>query len=109
MSIVTVQTLGSDNMDDYCHPEVMAVETATKTRDRSLLLMLNSREAVDWLREPKNEYIFLKKLVPRAIIKDQLHNILMHWTPPSFDPTSKAHHREIEELNNIEELSIRSA
>ena len=81
----------------------------TKTRDGSLLLMLNSREATDWLREPENEYIFLEKFATRAIMRDRHHNVLMHWTPTSFDPSSKAHHREIKELNNIEELSIRSA
>ena len=97
------------DMDDYCCPEVMAVEMVTKTRDGSLLLMLNSREAVDWLREPKNKYIFLEKFATGAIMRDWHHNILMCWTLTSFDPSSKVHHREIEEINNIEELSIRSA
>ena len=95
-------------MDDYCCPEGTAVEKVTKTRDGSLLLMLNSREAADWLREPKNKYIFLEKFTTGAIIRDWHHNILMHWTLTSFNPFSKAHHKEIEELNDIKELSIRS-
>ena len=64
-----VNTIIKD-MDDYCHLEVTAVETVTKTRDGSLLLMLNSKEAVDWLREPKNKYIFLEKFTTGAIMRD---------------------------------------
>ena len=58
------------DMDNYCCLEVMAVEMVTKTRDGSLLLMLNSKEAADWLREPKNEYILFKKFATGAIMRD---------------------------------------
>ena len=97
------------DMDDYFCPEVTIVEMATRTKDGSILLTLNSREAMEWLREPENEYSFLKTFAEGAVMKDHHHNVLMQWTPISFDPTSREHHRDTKEANNIEELSIRSA
>ena len=65
------------DMDDYFCPEVTIVETATRTKDGSILLTLNSREAVEWLREPENKYSFLKMFTEGAVMKDCHHNILM--------------------------------
>ena len=65
------------DMNDYFHLEVTTVEMATRTKDGSILLMLNSREAAEWLREPENEYSFLKMFVEGAVMKDHHHNVLM--------------------------------
>ena len=65
------------DMDDYFCPEVNNVETATRTKNGSILLTLNSREAAEWLREPENEYSFLKMFMEGAVMKDCHHNVLM--------------------------------
>ena len=65
------------DMDDHFNLEVTIVEMATRTKDGSILLMLNSREAAEWLREPENEYSLLKMFAEGAVMKDCCHNILM--------------------------------
>jgi hypothetical protein len=46
--------------EDPTRPESVRVESVTRTRNGSLLLLFNSKEAADWLREPEIEDKFLE-------------------------------------------------
>jgi hypothetical protein len=39
-------------MEDPTRPETVKIKSVTRTHDGSLLLLLNSKEAADWLKEP---------------------------------------------------------
>jgi len=90
-------------------PDVVQIESVTRTRGGSLLLLLNSKEAADWLKDPSTEYQFLDKYAIGASIKDRDYNVLVRWVPIIFDPENRAHHRDIEAENNLPEHSIHKA
>jgi hypothetical protein len=85
---------------------VVTIESVTRTRDNSLLLLLNTKEAADWLREPDVEDKFIDKYAIGACIRDRSFNVLLRWVPITLDPNNRVHHREIEEVNNLPEHSI---
>ena len=93
-------------MEDPTRPETVKIESVTRTRDGSLLLLLNSKEAADWLKEPDVEDKFLDKFAIGASIRVRKYNVLLKWVPITFDPNSIAHLREIEEVNNLPDHSI---
>jgi hypothetical protein len=88
-------------MDDPTCPEVTKIESIARTRDNSLLVLLNSKEAADWLREPDVEDRFLDKFAIGANIQGRTFNVILRWVPIIADPTNRAHLREIEEANNL--------
>jgi hypothetical protein len=96
-------------MEDPTRPEVVRIENVTRTRDGSLLLLLNSKEAADWIREPDVEDRFLDKFAIGACIRDRKYNIMLRWVPITYDPASNAHQREIEEVNSLPDHSIQKA
>lgn len=93
-------------MDDPSRPESVLVESVTRIRNGSLLLLLNSKVAADWLRQPDLEDKFLDKFAIGACFKDRSFNILLRWVPIILDPNNRAHHRELEEANGLTEHSI---
>jgi hypothetical protein len=96
-------------MEDPTRPEVVRIENVTRTRDGSLLLLLNSKEAADWIREPDVEDRFLDKFAIGACIRDRKYNIMLRWVPITYDPANSAHQREIEEANGLPDHSIQKA
>jgi hypothetical protein len=82
------------------------VESISRTRDGSLLLMLNSKESAEWLREPDVEDKFLDKFAMGACIRDRNFNVILRWVPITLDPDNRSHHREIEEVNGLPDHSI---
>ncbi|KAF8503816.1 hypothetical protein F5888DRAFT_1596113, partial [Russula emetica] len=82
------------------------VDNVTRTHDGSLLLLLNSKEAADWLRSPDNEDKFMDKFAIGAYIRDRSFNVLLKWVSIMFDPGNRAHHREVEEANSLSDHSI---
>ena len=95
-------------MDDPARPESVAVENVTRTRNRSLLLLVNTKEAADWLRDPNVEYKFVDKYAIGASFKVRSYNVLLRWVPITLDPTNRTHHREIEEVNGLPEHMIKN-
>src|SRR6266852_1145565 len=93
-------------MDDPSHPEVTKIESIARTRDNSLLVLLNSKEAADWLRVPDVGDRFLDKFAIGANIQDRSYNVLLRWVPITLDPANRTHHREIEKVNNLPEQTI---
>jgi hypothetical protein len=93
-------------MDNPSRPEALFVECITRTRDGSLLLLFNSREAADWLRDPDVTDRFIDKFAIGAYLRDRNYNVLLRWVPIILDPNNSAHHREIEEANSLPENTI---
>jgi len=90
-----------DDLEDPTRPATVKVEGLTRTRDGLLLLILNSKEVTDWLKEPDIEYKFTDKFAIGANFRDRSYNTLICWVPITFDPASWLHHREIEEANGL--------
>jgi hypothetical protein len=96
-------------MENTDRPETVRIDNVTRTRDGSLLLLLNSKEAADWLRSPDTEDRFLDKFAIGACIKDRNYNVLLRWVPITFDPNNSTNHREVEEMNSLPEHSLQKA
>jgi hypothetical protein len=96
-------------MEDHTRPETVRIESVTRTRDGSLLLLLNSKEAADWIREPDVKDRFLDKFAIGACIRDRKFNVMLRWVPITYDPTSSVHQREVEEVNGLPDHSIQKA
>jgi len=90
-------------------PDVVQIESVSRTRGGSLLLLLNSKESADWLKDPTIEYQFLDKYAVGASIKDRDYNIMIRWVPIIFGPDDRTQHRELEEENNLPDHSILKA
>ena len=90
-----------NSIEDLERPEIVKIKTIMRFLNSSTLLQLNSKEAMKWLREPDIENTFLKKLTKDSYIMDRPHNILLQGVPITFDLSSKAHLREIEEVNSL--------
>ena len=97
------------DMADSTRPDVVQVENVTRTRGGSLLLLLNSKEAAKWLKDPVKEFNFLDKFAIGANIKDRDFNVLLRWVPIILGPENRSHHREIEEGNKLPAHSIMKA
>ena len=93
-------------LNDPSHPEVTKIESVARNRDNSLLVLLNSKEAADWLRVPDVGDRFLDKFAIGANIQDRSFNVLLQWVPITLNPTNHIHHREIEEVNNLLDQAI---
>ena len=97
------------DMSDPNRPDRIQVENVTRTRGGSLLLLLNSKEAALWLKDPVKEYNFLDKFAVGSSIKNRDFNVLLRWVPIIFGPEDRMQHREIEEGNELPAHSIQKA
>ena len=97
-----------DQMSDPFRPDDTRIENVTRTRDGSLLLLLNAKEAADWLKEPDIEDKFVDKFANGACFRDRSYQVLLRWVPITFDPTNREHLREIEEVNTFQSHTIQS-
>jgi len=62
-------------------PALVRVETIYKTKKNMILFTLNSKEAVNWVREPGNEEMFANAFSKGSDIRDHLYNICSIQTP----------------------------
>ena len=74
----------------------------SRLRNGSVLMELDSEEAVTWFAEGTVCKQFLEKLHPTATIKPRLYQVLVQFIPLSFWPDREVDLREMEEANNIE-------
>ena len=95
-----------DDIEDGLRPGNVKIENITRTRDGSLLLLLNSKEGADWLREPGIIDNFIDSFASGAVLRDRNYHVLLKWVPIVLDPTNRAHLREIEEVNCLPEHSV---
>ena len=98
-----------NNLSDPCHPDKVRVEGITRTRFGTLLMQLNSKEVVLWLKEPDIEMNFLKEFSDGTSFKDRSFNIMVKWVPITFDLGNRTHHREIKEVNDLTDHLISHA
>lgn len=96
-------------IDDPLRPESASVVFINRNRDNSLLLLLNSKETADWLREPDVEDKFVAKFAPKACFRERSYSILLRWVPIIFDPNDRKQLREIEEVNGLAEYSVQKS
>lgn len=96
------------NLDIPAHPKEVFVVDVARTRDNSLLMLLDSKASADWLREMDVEDKFIEKFAPGAFIQSWKYNILMRWVLIILDPNNRKHHREIEEANGLPAHSIQT-
>lgn len=96
-------------MEGPDRPETVRIESITRTREGSLLLLLNSKEAAGWLRTPDIEEGFTDRFAIGACFKGRNYNVLLRWIPITFEPNDNVHRREVEEANGLPKGSIQKA
>jgi len=90
-------------------PKDIKVITALKTRGKAVLLMLNSKEAVSWIRELLNKEEFSNGFSAESHIRERTFNLIVPRVPVIFDPSEEKHLRKIKETNCLDKNVIRKA
>jgi hypothetical protein len=98
-----------DSIKDGVKPELVKVESLHKTKKNVILLMLNSKEVANWLREVKNEVAFVNSFSKGAHIRDREYNLVVPRIPLTFEPSNVKHLREVEESNDLPLLILQKA
>ena len=88
-------------IEDSGKPKGIKVETLFKTRCEALVLVLNSKEAVSWIRQPDIEIAFTEAFAEGSHITGRTYNLIVPRVPVAFDPMDKKHLHEIEEANGL--------
>jgi hypothetical protein len=96
-------------MIDSEKPVNAKVESASITRNRAILLTLDSKETVNWIREPANEMVFADAFAKGAHIRDREYSLIVPRIPLTFEPDNVTHLREIEEVNRLPSRILRKA
>jgi len=96
-------------VEEPAKPADIKVLAALKTRGKAILLTLNSKEAVDWIREVENEMVFSEAFSRDSQIRQRAHNLVVPRVPTTLDPGNKDHLREIEETNGLSSNVISKA
>ena len=87
-------------------PTGAKIENMMKLCNGGAILQLNNKEAANWICKFKVEAEFTKAFAEASYFKDRQYSILMPRVPLMFDPSNKAHLREIEETNGLSPSSI---
>ena len=74
-----------------------------------VLLTLNSKEAVSWIREPLNKEEFSNGFSTESHIRERTFNLIVPRVPVIFDLSKEKHLYEIEETNCLDKNMIRKA
>lgn len=90
-----------NGMSDTDKPSVVKVEATFKTQKNTILLMLNSKEAVSWVKEVGNEETFANAFSKGVHIREWEYSLIAPRAPLTFEPDNQAHLREIEEANSL--------
>jgi len=98
-----------DGMSDADKLGKVKVEAALKTKKNAILLILNSKEAADWIREVGNEKTFANAFSKGAHIRDQEYILVAPRVLLTFEPENQLHLREIKEANSLPTCIIRKA
>jgi len=90
-------------------PKDIKVVSALKIRGKAVLLTLNSKEVVTWIREPLNEMEFSNGFSAESQIRERSYNLIAPRVPITFDPSDKKHLYKLEETNCLDKHIIRRA
>ena len=96
-------------MVDSEKPVNAKIESANVTKNGAILLTLDSKETVNWIREPANEMVFADAFSKGAHIRDREYSLIVPGIPLTFEPDNVAHLREIEEVNRLPSRVVRKA
>jgi len=88
-------------------PKDIKVVLALKIRGKAVLLTLNSKEAVTWIREPLNETEFSNSFSAESQIRERSYNLIAPRVPITFDPSNEKHLHKLEETNCLDKHTIR--
>jgi len=106
-SIVEKANEAIEAIEDADKPKDIKVLAALKARKHAILLTLNSKEAVSWLRYVTNEMAFTKKFLAESHIRERLHSLIVPRVPIIFEPDNDEHLRELEETNGLHKGTVR--
>ncbi len=95
--------------DEPGRPDKVEVETVTATREKTMLLQLNTKQAANWLRDAGVETKFTEKFAKDSFFVSRNYNIIVPRTPIIFNLKNEEHLREMEECNNLNPNVIRKA
>jgi len=98
-----------DGMSDADKLGKVKVKAVLKTKKNAILLMLNSKEAADWIREVGNEETFADTFSKGAHIRDREYILVVPRVPLTFKPENQLHLREIEKANSLPTRIIHKA
>jgi hypothetical protein len=96
-----------DKIDNAKKLDKVKVKSALQSHKGTLILMLNSKEAVTWLKQPEHEMAFTEGFSKGSHIRERSFNLIIPRVPIVFEPENRMHHREIEEVNGLKHHSIR--
>ena len=96
-------------IQDASKPKNIKVIAALKTRGKAVLLTLNSKEAVNWIRESSNEIEFANAFSPEAHIRARTYNLIVPRVPITFEPSDDKHLCKVEEVNELDKNTIHKA
>jgi len=97
------------SIEDTAKPKDIKVLAVLKMRKQTLLLTLNSKEAVAWFRDPSVEITFTGTFLEGSHIEERTYNIIVPRVPITFEPSDEKHLQEIEEINNLDKCAIARA
>ena len=90
-----------DGMSNMDKPASVKVKAMLKTQKNTILLTLNSKEAVNWVKEVGNEETFTNAFSKGVHIREQEYSLLAPRVPLTFKPENLTHLRDIEEANSL--------
>jgi hypothetical protein len=96
-------------IEDTDKPAKIHFESGIQTCKGALVLMLNNREAANWIRQPENEMAFTEAFSKGSHIREQTFNLVALRILIIFEPDNSNHLRELEEVNGLSKFSIRKA
>ena len=91
---------------DSRKPKDIKVQTLFKTCCESLVLTLNSKEAVTWIKQPEIEIAFTKAFMEGSQITERSYSLIVPNMPISFDPKDNKHLHKVEEVNRLKTKEI---
>jgi len=86
---------------DTGKPKDIKVEMLFKTHRQALVLILNSKEAVTWIKQPEIKIAFTMAFLEGLHITLQKYNLIVPRIPITFNPKEEKHLYEIEEVNRL--------
>jgi len=94
------------SIKDSGKPKGIKVQTLFKTRRGALVLTLDRKEAVAWIKQPEIEIAFTEAFAKGSQIAERMYNLIALSVPISFDPKADKHLRKLEEVNGLRTKEI---
>jgi len=88
-------------IEDAGKPKGIKVETLFKTHRQALVLILNSKDPVAWIKQPEIEIAFTVAFSEGLHITSRKYNLIIPRIPITFDPKDVKHLHEVEEANRL--------